>query len=191
MQPYGAPAGRVHVVLALVLALGACRSAERPVNGASSTPVAKQSTNAFVVGRYAGTLPCADCRGIRTTVALYARDRLQTGDGTFDLSEEFLGTRDGDRRFDARGRWIVLRGTPTDVDATVYQLTVNQAKRVLYFLRVGDDALRLLDNQQREIRSPGNHALARVSDAPVGGLPRGCDSDGPTRSRVTRVVMSR
>jgi uncharacterized lipoprotein NlpE involved in copper resistance len=166
-QPLGPSVRRVRILLAVVLVLAACRPAVRPASGASLTPAVRQSTDAFVVGRYAGTLPCADCRGIRTTVSLYAADRLQTGGGSFALSEEFLGTRDGDRRFDTRGRWIILRGTPADVDATVYQLTVNEAKRVLYFLRVGDEVLRLLDNQQREIRSPGNYVLARLPEAPI------------------------
>jgi hypothetical protein len=87
----------------------------------------------------------------------------------FELSETYLGTRDGDRRFEARGRWIILRGTPTDVDATVYQLNIEGGSRVLYFLRVGDQALRLLDREQREIRSTANHTLARVTEMPLGG----------------------
>lgn len=128
-----------------------------------STSGAAAVTDAFLVGVYAGTLPCADCSGISTRLTLHAKDRLQTGDGTFALSEEYLGTRDGNRRVDTRGRWFILRGTPTDVDATVYQLNFDDAKRLMFFLRVGDQALRLLDREQRKIRSPANHRLARVT----------------------------
>jgi len=154
------------VSLALVLALAGCRSAAPPVTGSSQSlaPDAAAAAEAVLVGTYAGTLPCADCGGIRTRLTLYAKSRLQTGEGAFDLSEEYLTTRDANRRVDTRGRWILLRGTPTDVDATVYQLNIDGAERVvMFFLRVGDEALRLLDREQREIRSTANYTLARMT----------------------------
>jgi Aspartic acid proteinase inhibitor len=55
------------------------------------------------------------------------------------------------------------------VDATVYQLNFDGAERVMFFLRVGDQALRLLDREQREIRSTANYTLTRMTEAPLGG----------------------
>jgi hypothetical protein len=54
-----------------------------------------------------------------------------------------------------------LRGTPTDADATVYQLNFDGAERIMYFLRVGEEGVRLLDRDQREIRSTANYMLTR------------------------------
>jgi len=153
--------------LALVLALTGCRSAAPPLTDTpqSMTPEAAAADEAVLVGTYTGTLPCADCSGSRTRLTSCARSRLQTGEGAFDLSEEYLPTRDGNRRFDTRGRWILLRGTPTDVDATVYQLNADGAERVMFFLRVGDQALRLLDREQREIHSTANYTLTLTTAA--------------------------
>jgi uncharacterized lipoprotein NlpE involved in copper resistance len=163
------PSRLTRSAVALVLVLGGCRSAAPVGTGTSPlAPEAAQATDAFLMGVYAGTLPCADCRGIRTTVTMYAKNRWGTGGGTFNLSEEYLGTRHGNRRVDTRGRWIVLRGTPTDADATVYQLNVDDAKRILYLLRVSDQALLELDREQRAIRSPANHTLARLTEPPPG-----------------------
>ena len=54
---------------------------------------------------------------------------------------------------------------PTDVDATVYQLNADGAERVMFFLRVGDQALRLLDREQREIHSTANYTLTLTTAA--------------------------
>jgi uncharacterized lipoprotein NlpE involved in copper resistance len=154
-----------------------------------AAPEAAQATAPFLIGVYAGTLPCADCTGIDTRLTLYATSPQRTGDGTFELSETYLGTRDGDRRFDARGRWTILRGNPTDADATVYQLNFDNAIRTLYFLRIGDQALRLLDAEQREIRSTANHMLARVTETPPGGY-RSIDSADPDARAAAKYAVS-
>lgn len=40
---------------------------------------------------------------------------------TYTLSEQYLGTRDENRRFNSRGRWTILRGIPDHRAATMYQ----------------------------------------------------------------------
>lgn len=126
------------------------------------------TTESFLVGTYGGTLPCADCAGVGTELTLYADSRLQ-GEGTFVLAEEYLGTRDGDRSVETRGRWTVVRGTPADPDVTFYKLNASNAERTLYFVRAGEDALRMLDREQREIPLQGNYTLKRVPARRVGG----------------------
>jgi len=127
---------------------------------------APQEAGAFLVGRYAGMLPCADCRGIYTSLTLRVSGRLQTGAGTFSLSEEYLDTPEGNRRFDTSGRWNILRGTPTDLDTTVYQLDFDGVNRTIYVRRVGDQALQLLDREQRAIQSAANYTLTRTNGPP-------------------------
>jgi hypothetical protein len=60
---------------------------------------------------------------------------------------------------------FVKAATPTDVDATVYQLNADGAELVMFFLRVGDHALRLLDREQREIHSTANYTLTLTTAA--------------------------
>lgn len=190
-QRHGWPGRGVGVALGLVLALAGCRSAVTPAGTSPAVaPEAAEATDVSLMGTYAGTLPCADCSGIRTRLTMYAK-RGFTGGGTFALLEEYLGTRDGNRRFETRGRWILLRGTPTDVDATVYQLNVDGAERVMFFLRVGDEAVRLLDREQREIRSTANYTLARITETPLGGYTSIDPADPEVRSAVEYAMSER
>src|SRR5215510_6268561 len=75
----------------------------------SKAPAVPQTT----ATKYAGTLPCADCAGIRTVLTLYS----EPGPTRYELVETYLATRDGDRSFPSSGRWTVLRGSATDSNA--------------------------------------------------------------------------
>jgi predicted secreted protein len=116
-----------------------------------------------LLAAYAGVLPCADCAGIRTELRLFA-DQASGQAVRYELTETYLGTRDGDRRFERSGRWTVLRGTPDDNDATVYQLDSDQPGRARNFLRVGDAELRVLGRDQRPIASAIPQSLQRMAD---------------------------
>jgi predicted secreted protein/uncharacterized lipoprotein NlpE involved in copper resistance len=129
-------------------------AAESPVNAGQSAPL---------LATYQGVLPCADCSGIRTELRLYAEQPSGRAAG-YELTETYLGTRDGDRTFERAGRWTIMRGTPDDNDATVYQLDFDEPNRARNFLRVGDDELRLLDRDQRTIVSPVPQSLQRVAE---------------------------
>src|SRR5882724_7239995 len=97
-----------------------------------------------LVGIYIGTLPCADCRGIRTALSLYVKVPNQFAEATCKLTETHLGTRDGDQTFESVGRWTILRGNRADPNTTIYQLIYNQPRYIRNFLRVSDEELRLL-----------------------------------------------
>jgi hypothetical protein len=43
------------------------------------------------------------------------------------------------------GSWSILQGTPSDPNATVYQLQYGNAPSTISFLKVGEDHLYLLD----------------------------------------------
>jgi predicted secreted protein len=144
--------------IGLVAALLGCTSP--PDESPKDSAAAADSS----LGRFAGTLPCADCAGIRTELRLFAS--RQSGQPTrYEATETYVATRDGDRTFERSGRWTMLRGTPDDPDATVYQLDFDQPQAVRNFLKVGDGELRLLDHEQRDIESLTPHSLHRVPDA--------------------------
>lgn len=172
------------LITSATICLGACgpQTAMR-----TETPPAPAAGTRFVLGHYTGVLPCADCRGINTKLILLAKSQFDTGGGTFELSEEYVGTRDGNRTVETRGRWILLRGTPTDVDATVYQLNAADSERVVFYRRLPDQALRLLDREQRDIQSSADYTLARVGESPVGGY-RAIDPTNETRRAAEYAV---
>ena len=140
--------------LSAVSALIVACSAERPSNETTSAAVHAET--------FVGVLHCADCAGIRNELTLYTEQ--PSGKPTkYQLTETYLGTREGDRAFSHEGKWTVLRGSATDPDATVYQLEYDNSARTRNFRKVNDDELRLLDLEQREIPSPAPHSLHRVA----------------------------
>jgi uncharacterized lipoprotein NlpE involved in copper resistance len=129
-----------------------------------------QAPGERLVGIYEGTLPCTDCAGIRTTLALYTGSLAEPRDGTFTLKETYVESLGGDKVLESLGQWIAVRGTATDPDATTYQLTARAANQPTYFLRVDSDTLRLLDGERREIASPGNDILTLTTTLPSLGV---------------------
>jgi copper homeostasis protein (lipoprotein) len=121
------------------------------------------------IGTFAGVLPCADCAGILTELRLYAEQPSGRA-AHYELTETFLGSREGDRSIGTTGRWTTLRGSASDKDATVIQIDLGRIDALRNFLRTGDDELRLLDRNRREIISPARRSLYRVSELPAATL---------------------
>jgi hypothetical protein len=123
--------------------------------------VATTAAPDILAGRYAGTLPCADCEGIRVVLELYEK----TADGPptrYVLERTYRGTPDGDRAFVQVGEWTILRGDRDDPDATVYQLDPGKPGTTQSFLRRGDRELVLLDQELGEIQSAHPDTLTRT-----------------------------
>ena len=149
-------------VLWVLLLSGGCRSTAPVLDGADSSVPA-------IAGLFTGTLPCADCSGIRTDVALLTTVPGRRSDGSFSLVEHYLGTRTGDRVFRSHGRWSTLRGTTGDPTATVYQLMADEGGRIVNLKRIDDDAVRLLATDQSELPADLRHTLRRPGPALLGG----------------------
>lgn len=87
-------------------------------------------------GTYTGTLPCADCEGIKTTLVL-------NKDTSFTLKEEYLGKKEP-MAFNAKGKWVVHVNTITlQFDKEL------QDRRVQY--KAGENKLWLLDQEGKAI----------------------------------------
>jgi len=118
------------------------------------------------IGTFAGMLPCADCAGILTELHLYAEQPSGRAD-RYELTEAYLGARDGTgSSIGTTGPWGTSRGSAADRDATVIQLEIGPREARRNFLKIGDDELRLLDRNQREIFATAPHSLYRVSELP-------------------------
>jgi copper homeostasis protein (lipoprotein) len=121
------------------------------------------------IGTFAGVLPCGDCAGILTELRLYAEQ--PSGQPTrYELTETYLGAVDGRGSLGTAGRWATLRGSAADANATLIQLDLGRIDALKNFLRVGDDELRLLDRNKREIVANVPHSLHRVLEIPAATL---------------------
>ena len=121
-----------------------------PAQAASQGPVAD--------GPYVGTLPCADCAGIRTTLTLYTmgRDDLPL---VYRMTATYLGTPDGDRTEERLGPWLrVGNGAEAVVRIEPWDDSRRQG-----FRRAGADRLVLLDRDEKPAET--RHDLSLVRDA--------------------------
>ena len=159
-------------LLPLALALAACKPAAEPAPApattaeAPATPVESGSVvgidatavvnhdrpdpagfdrKAFA-GRFAGTVPCADCPGIDTHLAINA-------DGTFTLEETY---RDRGAGHKSTGTWTIeADGKRLLLDPD----TKDAADR--HFEIVSKDEVRMLDTEGKPIASELNYSLRR------------------------------
>ncbi len=159
-------------LLPLALALAACKPAAEPAATSAATPEAPTApvesgsvvgTDATAVvnhdqpdpagfdrkafaGSFAGTVPCADCPGIETHLAIDA-------DGTFELDETY---QDRDAGVRTTGTWTI------DADGKRLLLdpdTKDAADR--HFEIVSKDEIRMLGADGSPIESELNYSLRR------------------------------
>lgn len=117
------------------------------------------SANATLLGNFEGVLPCEGCGGVKTELTLY-QDIANSENNSYTLKETYLGGKTGDTTFTSTGKWDILKGTPTDKDATIYFLNYEEPDDARYFLKQSDSSVLMLDKDQKII-SPGNYTLRR------------------------------
>jgi len=118
-----------------------------------------------LIARYRGMLPCADCSGIDTELTLYAKSPDEAVNTRYVLKRTYQKGRGQGRSFAESGTWTLMRGTPDDANATVYQLTDNKTGELTNFLKVGTNQLEQLDKDQRRINSKVKFKLTRVGSS--------------------------
>lgn len=114
------------------------------------------------LGIFEGTLPCADCTGVRTELTLYLQP------DTFVLRETYLGRADGEKTITTQGHWEAALGIDGDPDATVIRLGPDQPDSMRVFREAGSDRLELLDRSGRVVESTPASVLVRRADAKGG-----------------------
>ena len=173
----------MHVLAALIV-ISALVGCAGPGSDSSSKPEA-----ASLLGTYTGILPCADCAGIRTDLWIYAEQ--PSGEASrYGLRETYIGTRGGDRTVERAGRLAVIRGTANDREATVYQLESDRADARRNFVRAGDNELRLLDREKRELPPSPPRSLYRAVTLAEGDSGKVIDV-GPGERVIVRLASNR
>ena len=135
---------RVAAALVLSLACGGAHAVEAPA-------------------RYSGMLPCADCPALRMDLAL--RKDASGKPATYEQKMTYVDRRGKDVVMRSAGRWEIVRGSAAEPNATLYRLTEARS-HTRELLRVeGEQALRLVDDDGRDIPSPRPQVLWRTDAA--------------------------
>lgn len=110
--------------------------------------------------RYVGTLPCADCGGIRAE--LWLGPVGADGLGHFRQRDTYLATREGDQVFESSGQYRLIKGDPraqgvAAVDRIRLILGSDQDRRS--YARLSPTVLEMLDRSERRIASKLDYKL--------------------------------
>ncbi|MEC8902229.1 MAG: copper resistance protein NlpE N-terminal domain-containing protein, partial [Pseudomonadota bacterium] len=102
---------------------------------------------------YQGTLPCRNCDGIDLDVTLVGEEMSAPEERTFTLDATYRNHPQTPPDENYAGNWEVLTGTPSDPDATVYELTPNGDGQIYYFQRIDERTLELIDPERRRFEN--------------------------------------
>ncbi|MBX6361228.1 MAG: copper resistance protein NlpE N-terminal domain-containing protein [Acidobacterium ailaaui] len=121
--------------------------------------LARKARTMWVLGTWQGTLPCADCSGIVTTLTLYEKAPKDFQGAIYRMHRHYLD-RGSDTDY---GHWRLLQGTSQTLDAVIYELDPDLSTRTQYFLRVDENTLQQLDREMKPIASSMNFKLERIA----------------------------
>lgn len=108
---------------------------------------------------YEGTIPCADCQGIKMRLKL--ENRAGADDKTYELNETYIGTKEGDRNYQSRGMYQITYGHDNDPSAILITLVdKNNTQRVL--MQEESENLTLLDKEGKRFKSQRNYTLSKL-----------------------------
>ena len=130
-----------NLLLAVILVIGLI-SCKKQENNGEETQVSTEFVNEHTAqnsldwnGTYEGTLPCADCEGIKTTIVL-------NPDETFYAKREYLGGDDS-------GVYEIYGNFSWDKTGTI--ITIEGDERFRRSYKVVENAIIHLDNEGNEI----------------------------------------
>ena len=146
-----------------IILLTACTGNSNTKNASDNSSIKMPDANSTLV--FEGTLPCADCNGIQTTLTLY-HNKIKN-QNSYKLREVYLN-QNNDKTFDTYGTWSALKGTQQDPNAIVYQLAVQnedpEDPDVINYLVVDKNTLKLIDDEMNEFDSKANYTLTRKEE---------------------------
>jgi len=101
---------------------------------------------------YEGTVPCADCSGIKMVLRLENHPNKLTRE--YKLIETYLGTEDGDRKFETTGNYEVTYGMEEDPGAMLITLLDENGTGIKTFVQEKEaNTVTLLDKKGKKTDS--------------------------------------
>ena len=173
---------KVVLIAAAAFALTACggnarkRAAAADTSGTTVVDMHTAETSLDYVGTYEGTLPAADCPGIRTTLTL-------NPDGTYTVHLKYL---ERDSEFDEKGSYTLAGNLLT--------LTPADGGQPSYY-KVEENRLRMLDAEKQPVAGPlaDNYILQKTTDTAAEPQPAYLGTyagiDGPDYPRGGQVTL--
>ncbi|MDN3668307.1 copper resistance protein NlpE [Echinicola jeungdonensis] len=108
---------------------------------------------------YEGTVPCADCEGIKMELRL--ENKPNKKERAYELLETYLKTDEGNRSFEYQGIYEVTYGLEEEPDAMVITLWDQNNSIVKSFVQEQSGNLTMLNQQNKRIKSPLNYSLEK------------------------------
>ncbi|MBF0578198.1 copper resistance protein NlpE [Dysgonomonas sp. GY617] len=151
------------VLVIIICLLAACNSQKNEeITQPALVGIAKKNAINDILGAisvYKGILPCADCRGIETTLKIYDDSKF------FELTSVYLG-KELENKFVQKGNFSVEEGLGTDSDGMVYILNCDRPEidQIFYGYTSAEPYKRLLllDNNRQIIDSEYSLTLSKV-----------------------------
>ncbi|MGO4289174.1 copper resistance protein NlpE [Chitinophaga sp. RAB17] len=142
-------------LLLVCVAFVACQHAGTNTGAVDSSGINPTGADTATWITYSGTLPCADCEGIVTELALHRQP-----DNRFTLKETYQGKN---QTFPSEGTYSVLHGTHSDPGATVILLNPDKDKNLQRcFQQIDENELKMLDIDMKAMESNHNYTLKKV-----------------------------
>ena len=155
----------ISILAATLLFTGGAPANDPDAASAILTPGSKISllqnrAAAIPAGRYVGTIPCADCEGIKMELTL--KDTQGNQSRSFNLKQTYLGKTGSNATTEISGIWFVATGNKQNPKAVVLQLIPSSGLYdPSYFMLVNKTQLQMLDQEQNEINSKLNYTLRK------------------------------
>lgn len=125
-------------------------------NMVQSPTVVIPKTTSRDIGPFRGTLPCSDCQGIDTVIILTKVNTIPNADGQYRLIETNIG-KGGP--ITTIGYWKAIKGTPQNPNEEIYELNPTEPSAARYFLKLGEDSIRMLDANKQEMKDMTKYTL--------------------------------
>lgn len=140
------------LLLLIPLTLTGCKSESQNLNVTTEQTTPSQTLSAD--GPYSGTLPCADCPGIETTLTLYY-DSSTKQPVKYFLNETYI---DQTSPLSSQGKFTLSSKN----NQTVIQIEPDDTELAKYFLQLNSNTLRQLDRNGQEYSAKlGNYDLKK------------------------------
>ncbi|MFD2247252.1 copper resistance protein NlpE [Pontibacter ruber] len=120
---------------------------------------AKEAAIAAPAGFFSGTVPCADCEGIKMELNLNGSPKGQGR--TFTLKQTYLGKPAGKNNTTSNGTWFLAKGNHDDPNVLILQLIPKGNYEPIYFQQLSGSELKMLDRKQNAIKSKHNYNLKK------------------------------
>ncbi len=152
-----------HQWLVAILSICAAAGSYASPPQTTTTPKRESTTSESpmqLVARYRGVLPCADCPGIDTILSLFAKSPNDLAHTRYVLQRTY---QERSNTLTETGAWTIVRGTPDNPLAAVYQLQPKDGSQPTNFLKISDDEILQLDSERRRIDSKLNFSLRKTT----------------------------